>query len=71
MGESGAMKFQVQITETLQRIVEVDARSAKDAELFVRQQYRSGEIVLDSSDHIDTDVSWMQNNGLSFGIMPA
>lgn len=58
--ENGAMKFQIQITETLQRLVEVDARSAKDAELFVCQQYRSGEIVLDSSDHIDTDVSWMQ-----------
>lgn len=54
------MKFQVQITETLQRLVEVDARSARDAELFVRQQYRSGEIVLDSSDHIDTDVSRME-----------
>ena len=54
------MKFQVQITETLQRLVEVDAWSAKDAEAFVRRQYRSGEIVLDSSDHIDTNVSWMQ-----------
>ena len=54
------MKFQVQITETLQRLVEVDARSDRDAELFVRQQYRSGEIVLDSSDHIDTDVSRME-----------
>lgn len=58
--ENGAMKFQVQITETLQRLVEVDARSARDAELFVRQKYRSGEIVLDSSDHIDTDVSRME-----------
>lgn len=54
------MKFLVQITETLQRVVAVDAQSANDAEAFVRQQYRIGEIVLDSSDHIDTDVSWMQ-----------
>lgn len=60
MDENGAMKFQVQITETLQRVVEVDARSDRDAELFVRQQYRSGEIVLDSSDYIDTDVSRME-----------
>ena len=54
------MKFMVQITETLQRLVEVDAQSAKEAEMVVRQQYRSGEIVLDSSNHIDTVVMWMQ-----------
>ena len=49
------MKYKVQITETIQRIVEVDAPSAEDACMAVRQQYRNEEIVLDDGDHKGTD----------------
>ena len=49
------MKFQIQITETLQRLVDVDAKTVKDAETIVRKQYRSGRIVLDSFDFIGAD----------------
>jgi len=51
------MKFTVQITETLQRISEVEAPSAEVAETIVRRQYRFGEIVLDSSDYVGTEIA--------------
>ena len=51
------MKFEVQVTETLQRKVEVEARSAEEAEVVVRRQYRVGEIVLDSADYLETEIS--------------
>lgn len=51
------MKFEVQVTETLQKRVEVEAQSAEDAEAVVRRQYRVGEIVLDYADYIETEVS--------------
>lgn len=56
------MKFEVQITETLQKKVEVEAQSAGEAEAFVRRQYRTGEIVLDSADHVETEVSAVCDN---------
>lgn len=43
------MRFTIQITETLQMLVDVDARSPEEAERFVRRQYRLGEFVLDAS----------------------
>lgn len=49
------MKFQIQITEMLQRLVEVDAESTEEAETIVRKQYRSELIVLDSSDFVRAD----------------
>jgi len=47
-------KYQVQITETLQRIVEVEAESFDDAINKVNDQYENMEIVLDANDHIQT-----------------
>lgn len=49
------MEYQVEITETLQRVVPVHATSRIDAETKVRQMYRSCDIVLDGSDCIDVD----------------
>lgn len=54
--KDSAMRFTVQITETLQRSVEIEAESAEAAETFVRRKYRTGKIVLDSVDHVGTDV---------------
>ena len=51
-----AMKFTIQITETLQKLVEVDADSAEMAELEIRRRYRLGEIVLGAADHVDTEM---------------
>ena len=44
------MKYEVEITETLQRTVEVEAASTEDAERQIRAAYRAGDIVLDAED---------------------
>ena len=46
--------FVVEITEVLQRRVEIDSDNAADALHIAKSMYRSGEIVLDSSDHVET-----------------
>ena len=48
------MKYNVEISETLARTLEVEASSAEEAESKVREMYRSGAIVLSAEDHIDT-----------------
>lgn len=48
------MKYQVEITETLQKTVEVEAESERDAISKVEDQYYNNEIELDTSDFIDT-----------------
>lgn len=47
--------YKVEITETLQRVVEVEASSAHDALEKVKDQYRNEEVVLDSTDFIGND----------------
>lgn len=47
------MKWNVEITETLQTCVDIEAESAEDAERQVRNMYRRGDIVLDASDYVD------------------
>ena len=50
------MKFLVEITEALQRIVEEEEASAEsEAEHKVRECYRRGGIVLDEDDHAVSD----------------
>jgi len=49
------LKYQVEITETLQRTVTVDADDESSAVTVAKQLYRAEEIVLDSSNHIDTE----------------
>ena len=44
------MIYKVEITETLSRIVEVDAESREDAEIKVQEEYRNEHIVLDAED---------------------
>lgn len=46
----------VHVTETLDRQVEVEADSTQDAIKKVEKQYEDEEIVLDWSDHVDTDI---------------
>lgn len=48
------MKYKVTIRETLERTVEVEANSAQEAELSVRQDYHNSIIVLDDGDYVDT-----------------
>ena len=48
--------YAVVITETLQRIVYIDAKSAEEAKRNVEERYRNEEIVLDWGDYQDTEI---------------
>jgi len=48
--------YKVQVTETLQRIVEVEATDEDAAVDAVNNQYRDEEIILDSDDANDVEI---------------
>ena len=48
-------EYAVEITETLSRVITVEAESEDKALVTVINMYYSEEIVLDASDHVDTD----------------
>ena len=50
-------KYRIEITETLSRTIETDAESEEVAVEKVRQLYRNGDIILDASDYIETEIS--------------
>lgn len=56
-------KFTVEITETLQRQVEVEAEDDNEAISKVEEMYRNEEVVLDSGDYIDTEFNLIDKNG--------
>lgn len=49
-GGENMRKYEVIITETLQRVVEYEANSKEEAIEAVKGDYRLGEIILDESD---------------------
>ena len=60
-------KFTVEITETLQRQIEVEAEDENEAISKVEDMYRNEEVVLDSGDYIDTDFNIIDKNGEKVG----
>ena len=48
-------EYQVEVVETLVRIVTVEATSEEDAIKFVRYDYSNAELVLDSDDFFDVE----------------
>ena len=54
--------YQVEITETFQRIIEVEAESKQDAIFMVDDQYREEEIVLDDADFIDYEIGIFESD---------
>lgn len=50
-------KFNVEIIETLSRMVETEAGSAEEAVEIVGRRYRDCDIVLDASDYTETIIS--------------
>ena len=48
-------KYKIEITETLQKVVEVEAASEREAEQKVKEMYKSEEVVLDYKDFINVD----------------
>lgn len=55
------MKYKVEITEYLHKIVEIDAENAKDALKIAEEKYDDGEYVLTADDYVDT----------VFGLLPS
>ena len=49
-------KYQVEINETLSRIIDIEAENEKDAVSKIKDLYRKEEIVLDSNDYLDTKI---------------
>ena len=51
------MKYKVEITETLKKIVEVDAESAKEAKQIVMDRYHEAEddYILTDANYYDTE----------------
>ena len=52
--------FEIQITETLQRVVKVEADSEEEAYKIINRKYRNEEIVLDSSDFYDKEIKFFK-----------
>lgn len=50
-------KYMVEVTETLQKQLTVEAESKLDAYLIAKQMYKNSEIVLYDSNHVDTKIA--------------
>ena len=50
------MKLKIEITEMLQKIIEVDADNLESAMLMIKEKYKNSEIILDDTSYIDTVV---------------
>lgn len=48
-------KYKIEITETLQKVVEVEADSEREAEQKVKAMYKNEGIVLDYNDFVNLD----------------
>ena len=49
------MKFKIEITETLQKTIEVEAADDKEAISKVKELYNKEKVVLDDTAYIDTE----------------
>lgn len=49
------MKYRVKIKEYIEREIEVEANSEKEAEAIIRDKYNKEEIILDCTDWMYTD----------------
>jgi hypothetical protein len=54
-------KYQVEIVETLKRVVEIEANSQDEAEDKVRAMYKNSEIVLDDGDFTGVEIETLSN----------
>ncbi|WP_270832883.1 DpnD/PcfM family protein [Faecalibacillus intestinalis] len=49
-------KYIIEITETLQNQITVQANSREEAEQIIKEKYDSGDIVLNENDLMDTNI---------------
>lgn len=56
------MRYKIEVTEVLQRLVLVSAEDSNQAIEKVERMYAECELVLDSNDHISTKVSVLEKD---------
>lgn len=54
------MKYKIEVTETLQRVVAVEADNLSDAIVKVTRDYNDEEIVLDAMDFVGFEIKEYQ-----------
>lgn len=47
-------KFSIEIIETLNRVIEIEAADENEALNIIRQKYRNSEVVLSADDYANT-----------------
>lgn len=52
--------YKIEITETLQKQIEVEASSKEEAIKKAKEQYQNQEIVLNENDYVDTEYSYIE-----------
>ena len=55
-------KYKIEITEYLQKRIVVEADTKRDAILKIKEKYNNEEIVLDSSDFIDSKINIVEED---------
>lgn len=50
--------YKIQITETLQRVIDIEANSLQDAMSIINMQYTNEDIVLDYDDFVGYDIDF-------------
>ena len=55
------MKYKVEITEFLQKTIEVDAQDEKEAYSKVKQMYDDEKIVLSADDFTDKEIKLLED----------
>jgi len=53
--------FEFEIKELLARTVEIEAETEDEAFRKIKEMYQKEEIVLDSSDYVDTEINKFEN----------
>jgi hypothetical protein len=52
--------FKAEITETLTKTIDIKANSKEDALKEIQKMYNNEEIILDSSDYINTEIQLIE-----------
>lgn len=56
--------FEFEIKETLSKTIKVESKSKEDAYNKIQEMYKNEEIVLDSSDYIETEIEEIKNGNI-------
>ena len=48
--------YKIEITETLQKIIEIEATTQEEALMIAKKMYDEEKVILDSSDYVDKNI---------------